>query len=84
MKIDGDTLTVTRLAKNVTETITGKVTGDDLKLATVKVKSDGQEFDRADFVGKRIPPVPPAPDLAKVKFGDAITLFNGKDLSGGR
>jgi len=25
---------------------------------------------------------PPAPDLTKLKFGTAITLFNGKDLSG--
>ncbi|MDR3403756.1 MAG: DUF1080 domain-containing protein [Chthoniobacter sp.] len=82
VKIDGDTLTVTRVAKDVTETITGKVTGDDLALTTVKSKGDGKEFAKADFTGKRIPPVPPAPDLSKVKFGDAITLFNGKDLTG--
>jgi len=82
VKIEGDTFTVTRVAKDVTETITGKVTGDDLALTTVKSKGDGKEFAKADFSGKRIPPVPPAPDLSKVKFGDVITLFNGKDLSG--
>ncbi|MEP6668828.1 MAG: DUF1080 domain-containing protein [Chthoniobacter sp.] len=82
VKIDSDTLTITRVAKGVTETITGKVTGDDLALTTVKSKGDGKEFAKADFSGKRIPPVPPTPDLSKVKFGDAITLFNGKDLSG--
>jgi hypothetical protein len=90
VKVDGDTLTVTRLAKvknsqdTITETITGKVSGDDLNLTTVKAKGDGKEFGRAEFSGKRIPPVPPAPDLSKVKFGDPITLYNGQDLSGWR
>ena len=26
--------------------------------------------------------MPPAPDLSKVKFGESIQLFNGKDLTG--
>jgi len=34
------------------------------------------------FEGKRIPPLPPAPDLSSLKYGEPITLFNGKDLSG--
>jgi hypothetical protein len=68
--------------KQIIETITGTVSGDDLKLVTVKTRPDGGEFDRGEFTGKRTPPLPPAPDLAKVKFGDPIALFNGKDLSG--
>lgn len=32
--------------------------------------------------GKKMPPMPPAPDLSKVKFGNPIRLFNGKDLAG--
>ena len=36
------------------------------------------------FAGKRIPPLPPKPDLSRVKFGEPITLFNGRDLSGWR
>ena len=32
--------------------------------------------------GKKMPPFPTRPDLNKVKFGKAIALFNGKDLSG--
>jgi hypothetical protein len=55
-----------------------------MKLNTVKAKGDGQPFGGADFTGKRIPPVPPAPDLSKVKYGEAITLFDGKDLNGWR
>lgn len=37
------------------------------------------------FTGKRIPPVPStAPDLSKVRFGQPVSLFNGKDLTGWR
>lgn len=37
------------------------------------------------FTGKRIPAMPTvAPDLSKVRFGNPIVLFNGKDLSGWR
>ena len=32
----------------------------------------------------RIPPLPPAPDLSKVKYGAPITLFNGANLDGWR
>src|SRR2546430_1903793 len=38
--------------------------------------------DTDPFIGKRIPPPPPAPDLSRVKFGAPITLFNGKNLDG--
>jgi hypothetical protein len=94
-KVEGDTLIVTRVnesrqkdaegktvVKKTTETITAKLDGDNMKLATSTVGDDGQVRGRADFIGKRIPPLPPAPELAKVKFGEPITLFNGKDLSG--
>jgi len=36
------------------------------------------------FHGKRMPPVPPRPDLSKVTFGEPISLFNGRDLDGWR
>ena len=94
VKIDGDKLLVTRISKaknaktnteeQVTETITATASGDDLKLTTDKAKADGKEFGKADFTGHRIPPVPAAPDLAKVKYGAPIHIFNGKDLSGWR
>jgi hypothetical protein len=45
-------------------------------------KNDGTGVDTAKFVGTKLPPPPAAPDLSKVKFGDPIKLFNGKDLSG--
>ena len=70
------------ISRKITETITATLDGDNLKLLTVKCGEGGKEFGRAEFAGKRIPPVPPAPDLSKVKFGEPIELFNGKDLTG--
>jgi len=68
----------------ITEAITATASGDDLKLTTVKPRANGAGEDKADFSGKRQPPLPPAPDLSKVKFDEPIVLFNGTDLSGWR
>jgi hypothetical protein len=76
---DGKTVKGTRL-----ETITATVEGDTLKLTTQTPRANGQGADKADFTGRRGAPMPPAPDLAKVKFGDPIHLLNGKDLTGWR
>ncbi len=70
ISVEGDTLVFT----HAKDTIRAQAIGDDLKLSTGKSKSE--------FAGKRIPPLPPKPDLSKVKFGDPIQLFNGKDLTG--
>ncbi|HDS06776.1 MAG TPA: DUF1080 domain-containing protein [Bacteroides sp.] len=43
---------------------------------------DGLGAETVAFKGKRIPPVGPAPDLSRVKYGEPVELFNGKDLSG--
>jgi hypothetical protein len=66
------------------ETITAKVDGDVIKLTSVMPRENGQGQDKADFTGRREPPMPPAPDLSQVKFGEPIQLFNGKDLTGWR
>ncbi len=95
-KVEGDTLVVTRLnesrskdadgktvVKKSTETIKAKLDGNNMKLTTSSVGDAGKTTARpADFTGKRIPPVPPTPNLAKLKLGDPVALFNGKDLSG--
>jgi hypothetical protein len=60
-----------------TETMTGTLQGDTIQF----VKQGG---DNASFTGQRQPPLPPAPDLSKVRFGPEIRLFNGTDLSGWR
>ncbi|MBW7866303.1 MAG: DUF1080 domain-containing protein [Candidatus Hydrogenedens sp.] len=58
------------------------VDGDTLSGTRVSPKSDGTGADTTAFTGKRIPPLPSAPDLSKVKYGEAVKLFNGKDLDG--
>ena len=68
-----------------TEAITAKLAeGNDLKLTRLAPKTNGTGYDSTEFTGKRIPALPPRPDLAKVKFGAPVTLFNGKDLAGWR
>jgi hypothetical protein len=94
----GDTLCVTRgneikrkdaAGKTVrthrfTELITAKVEGDDLALTQTVPHANGNGVDRREFTGQRIPALPPAPDLAKVKFGEPSALLNGQDLTGWR
>ena len=96
--INNDTLHVTRIhdvqrkdaggkvvrTHRFTDLITAKVEGDAMALTIFRPHTDGEGIDREDFTGKRIPPVPPAPDLSKVKFGEAIALFNAKNLDGWR
>jgi hypothetical protein len=66
-----------------TEAIVGQLASDGtLSLVTMEGKENGEGLSRESFTGKRIPAVPPAPDLSQVKFGETIELFNGKDLDG--
>lgn len=67
-----------------TELLSGRVDGDTLWFRQFNPREDGRGVDTAEFSGKRIPPLPPAPDLGKVRFGDPIVLFNGRDLTGWR
>src|ERR1043166_190833 len=93
---DGDSLWVTRINEvkrkdssgkvvrthQFTEAIVAKVSGDELSLTRFIGRENGHGTIKEQFTGKRIPPVPPAPDLSKVKFGAPITLFDGKSLAG--
>jgi len=42
----------------------------------------GEGAEMVTFTGKRLPEAGPAPDIASLKFGEPIELFNGKDLTG--
>lgn len=91
--MDGDKLVVTR-SRNVerkkdnkvvrtqrfTETITATASGDALKATLSVPNASGTGVTTQEFTGKRIPPLPPAPDLSKVKFGKPIVLFDGKNM----
>jgi hypothetical protein len=63
-----------------TEAIFAELQGDNLKLTQMVCGDGGVE--RNEFTGKRIPPVPAKPDLAKVKFGKAIQLLKKNSLDG--
>ncbi len=92
VQVEGDSLVVTRVHPGTrsgtsepieeTETIKATLAGDIMSLTTQRQSADGKVFGVASFTGKRIPPPSAAPDLSKVKFGEPIPLFNGKDLSG--
>ena len=93
-RLDGDRLVITRkhnvehkeggrtIKTNLNEAITAVLQGDTIKLSSRKSRLDGNREDLAEFDGKRQPPMPPAPDLARVKFGSAVNLFNGENLNG--
>jgi hypothetical protein len=75
----GKTVTVTNII-----TILARVRGDNMALTEIKPRGKGQDDERTEFTGRRAPAMPPTPDLAKVKYGKAVRLFNGKDLTGWR
>lgn len=56
--------------------------GEKINGILLSPKRNGLSVDTTSFAGTKLPPVPPAPDLASLKFGTPLTLFNGKDLSG--
>jgi hypothetical protein len=57
-------------------------TGDKIGGKMISPRPDGKGVDTTAFTGVKLPDVPPAPDLSKVKFGAPVALFNGKDLTG--
>jgi len=70
--------------QQVTELLAGRVDGDTIEFMQFNPREDGTGLRQDNFSGKRIPALPPQPDLSKVKFGTPIPLFNGKDLTGWR
>lgn len=58
-------------------TRTGELDRDRITL--MRLNADNEA---TPVIGRRLPPMPPKPDLSKVKFGTPKQLFNGKDLHG--
>lgn len=59
-----------------------QVQGDVMKAVVFRPHVNGIGLDREELTGKRIPPLPPAPDLSKARFGEPVSLFNGANLAG--
>ncbi len=97
--LNGETLVITRNRNVVrekdengnpkrTQVITRwlelQVNGKEMTGKYFEPNQNGIGVKITEFTGKKIPPLPPAPDLSKVKYGKPIKLFNGKDLTGWR
>jgi hypothetical protein len=62
-----------QISKDGADKITGLV---------LRPKRNGIGLDTTTFSGTKLAPPPAAPNLAALKFGTPITLFNGTDLTG--
>lgn len=71
--------------KVISKPIVASLQGDSLKMVVRQKSADGEGGEEVlELIGKRMPPMPPRPDLASVKFGPPQRLFNGQDLTGWR
>jgi hypothetical protein len=59
-----------------------KISADTISGYRLNPRRNGIGVDSTFFRGIKFPPVPPAPDLKSLKFGEPVSLFNGKDLTG--
>ncbi|MEM7391595.1 MAG: DUF1080 domain-containing protein [Verrucomicrobiota bacterium] len=73
------------IRKQVVGPITGEVRDGRLTLTVKQITVGDKKPERETFriVGKRMPPMPPRPDLRQVRFGDPVDLI-GDDLTGWR
>lgn len=56
--------------------------GDKLTGVLLEPSRDGVGISETKFKGWKLPDPGAAPDLSKIKYGEPIQLFNGKDLTG--
>jgi len=56
--------------------------GDKIEGILLSPRRNGLSVDTTLFTGTKLPAVPPVPDLSAVKYGEPVSLFNGKDLTG--
>lgn len=91
--IDGDTLRFDRVSgidrdskgsivRVRTEELAATVSGDTMELIRYIPEPNGTSRTEERFTGKRIPPIPPKPDLSKLKYGKPINLIRGDSLEG--
>jgi len=94
--LDGETLVVTRISRRVmkkdadgkalrvhqaTELYKFMLFGDQMVGKQISPAANGFGVKVTKFTGKKIPDLPPAPDMAKLKYDKPIALFSGKDMS---
>ncbi|MEW6237101.1 MAG: DUF1080 domain-containing protein [Candidatus Omnitrophota bacterium] len=70
------------ITQQIAEEIIATVKGDEMSLTIYTPQPDGKKYRKYTFNGKRIPDLPPAPDLSKMKFGDPVVLLKTDTLEG--
>ncbi len=70
--------------KVISTPMTAKLVGDRLQLTFSQAVSETGDEEVVVLKGKRMPSMPPRPDLSRIVFGKPIELFNGRDLAGWR
>ncbi len=68
--------------QQLTNTIIAKVDGDKMDLDLLSPARNSKKVNRAEFSGERIPPLPSAPDLSEVEYGEKINLIEENSLDG--
>ncbi len=90
---DNDNLVVTRTREVeksadrkhiLTQSFVFERKGDKLTGEMTEPSRDGLTVSKLKFKGWRLPDPGLAPDLSKIKYGEPVQLFNGKDLTGWR
>ena len=71
-------------ARVISKPMTARLVGDELELRVLQTVVEQDAEEAILLRGKRMPPMPPRPDLNRVNFGEPIQLFNGRDLTGWR
>jgi hypothetical protein len=94
--IDGTALCSLRVWNEEVRDVSGKVTktlahpvllratlsGNQMHGVLSQPSDDGTGVWKDEFTGVQVAPLPPKPDLARVRFGAPIRLFDGKSLQG--
>ncbi|MEO1971680.1 MAG: family 16 glycoside hydrolase [Pirellulaceae bacterium] len=70
--------------KVIDQPFSARRVGDKLRLTVVQKSLNTGSEEMLELNGIRLPLMPPRPDLSQVQFGDPISLFNGRDLTGWR
>jgi hypothetical protein len=66
----------------VTDWLEIKKDGAKISGILLSPRRNGLSVDTTKFSGTKLSPPPTAPDMASLKFGTPVNLFNGKDLTG--
>jgi hypothetical protein len=71
-------------ARVINSPFRGRIVDSTLQLTVTQSSASGEDQEQLVLQGKRLPPMPPRPDLSQISFGPPLRLLNGRDLAGWR